>query len=228
MLKKSFAWMLIAVIAFAAAARAEEVAAEAPIQASADVAVETAEMKEAIADRTDELLGMPVGIFDLEYNDDGGLARLKIKGEAEVSTTLRGSRGDRQAREKATRDAKAAFSKFLNEQVVVVEAEGEGFTMREKNGTESAEFLSESAKLTAIFSESCLQGIVVLLDHTEGEGDQRMVTVVLGWSQKLADAAKSVQKSVHSRGKTANARVDVAPGVPNTKTVTRAAKIGEF
>ena len=228
MLKKSIALILVAAFAFTSAARAEESAAEVSVQASTDVAVESAEMKEEIADRTDELLDMPVGLFDLEYDDEGNLVRLKIKGEAEVSTTLRGSRGDRQAREKATRDAKAAFSKFLNEQVVVMETEGEGFSMREKNGTESAEFLSESAKLTAVFSESCLQGIVVLLDHVEGEGDQRMCTVVLGWSQKLTDAAKSVNKAVHSRGKSANMRVDVTPGTPNTKTITRSAKIGDF
>lgn len=224
MLKKVNCWAVIAMFVFSLAVSAEDAAAT----AGAEIAVETAEMKDGVDERLQEMLDMPVGIFDMEYDDDGGLVRLKIKGEAEVSTTLRGSRGDRQAREKAQRDAKAAFSKFLNEQVVVVEAEGEGYTIREKNGTESAEFLSESAKLTAVFSESCLQGIVVLLDHVEGEGDQRMVTVVLGWSSKLTDAAKSVKKTVSNRNASSNVRVDIAPGTPNTKTVTRSAKIGDF
>lgn len=223
MLKKISLLLFVAAFALVSTVRAEDAESE-PVKASAEAAVETAEMKEEITDRTAELLDMPIGIFDLEYDDDGALVRLKIKGEAEVSTTLRGSRGDRQAREKAQRDAKAAFSKFLNEEVVVMETEGEGFTMREKNGTESGEFLSESAKLTAIFSESALQGIVVLMDHIEGEGDQRTATVILGWSQKLVDAAKSVQKSVGSKG----GKVKVTPGTPNTKTVTRSSKLGDF
>ena len=143
MFKKSWFGVLIALFVLAAAAlpaaeEADEETVDVAVAASADVAVETAEMREDVDERVQEMLDMPAGVFDLEYDDDGNLVRLKIKGEAEVSTKMRGSRGDRQAREKAQREAKAAFSKFLNEQVVTTELEGEMFTIREKDGAESA------------------------------------------------------------------------------------------
>ena len=220
MLKKTWLGLLAMIFVCSFAARAAE-------DAAVDAGTETAEMKTEIDERTREILDMPAGVFDLEYDDNGNLVRLKVKGEADVSTSLRGSRGDRQAREKAQREAKASFSKFLNEQVVTMEGDSENYIIREKDGTESAEYLNMSSKLTAIFSESCLRGMVVLLDHIEGEGDRRTATVVMGWSQKLTDAAKGLEKDTKPETK-ASASLKMQSETPTSKSVTRITKMGDF
>lgn len=152
---------------------------------------ETAAMKQEVDAKVQTMIDSPVGVFDMEYAD-GKLNRLKIKGEAEVSTALRGSRADRQARERAERDAKASFSQFMNESVNVVESDAEGFIITEKDGQESAEYNSASMRLVETHSSSFLRGVVVLMDRIEGEGENRKAVVILGWSKKLTDAARDV------------------------------------
>lgn len=221
--------------AAAASIEASVTVESSPADAKEEAAADTAELKRDADDRVQEMLDMPAGVFDIEYDGDGNVVRLKIKGEAEVSTSLRGERGDRQAREKAQRDAKASFSKFLNEQVCVLEGEAEAYIIKEKNGTESAEYLNASAKLTAVYSQSCLRGILVLVDHVAGEGDKRKAVVVMGWSKKLTDASANIQNTIHVSGETKSSDMLVSPkggktasGVPNVGTVTRSANTGDF
>jgi hypothetical protein len=61
----------------------------------------------------------PTGVFDPEYDKNGVLLRLKIKGEAAVPRSLGATRTERTARDHAQHDAKAAFVKFLKEEVSV-------------------------------------------------------------------------------------------------------------
>jgi hypothetical protein len=197
------------------------------------MAQESAAMQADLDSKVQAMLNSPPGVFDLEYAD-GQLMRLKIKGEAEVSTALQGARADRQAREKAERSAKAAFSKFMNEEVTVVESDTEGFVIKGKDGQESAEYLNASQRTMTSLSNSFLRGMVVLFDHVEGEGANRKSVIVLGWSKKLVDAAAGAQSTLNQSRANDNkpAAQQAAPAgtavKPNTQTQTRTGNMDDF
>lgn len=209
-----------------ASARGEDVAAE-----------ETAALKNSLDAKSEALISAPVGVFDIEYKD-GNIVRLKIKGEADVPTSMRGSKGDRFARERANRDARAAFVKFLSENVVFSESEAEGILIQEKNGDESSESVTASAKLYSSNSAALLKGLIALMDHLEGEGDRRTCVVVLGWSRKLVDAAdtakadmaRTTQPPVEESTSATTVAVQQAAKIPagNTQTITRVGNMDDF
>lgn len=195
-------------------------------------AQETAAMKAEVDGKMQALLNAPAGVFDIEY-DNGQLVRLKIKGEAEVSTALRGARADRQARTKAELAAKAAFSKFLNEQVTVVESDAEGFIIKEKNGDESASYLDASQKTVAAMSSSFQRGLTVLLDHIDGEGVNRQAVIIFGWSKKSVAASSHAQEALEKSRLTeeGTAAVPAAPAGKagmNSGTTTRTGNLNDF
>ena len=192
-------------------------------------ALEAEAQKEALDAKVQAILNHPPGVFDVEYAD-GQLVRLKIKGESEVSSGL-GARGDRVAREKAERFAKAAFSKFLNEEVTVVESATEGFIIQGKDGTESAEFLEASQSTMVSLSNSFLRGLTVLIDHVEGAGANRRYVVVLGWSKKLVDAAAGAQntlKDSRASGQGAPAAKPAAPADSSVSPQDTRTRVGDL
>lgn len=162
-------------------------------------AIEVAE-KKALEPANEEalakLLKAPAGAFAPEYDKKGVLLRLKIKGEDAVSTSLRGPRAERLARERAERLAKADFVKFLKEKVSVQENDREETVIVEKDGEEQAGYKSVSTKTIEIRADGLLRGLIVLVDHFEGEGRDRKAVVVYGWSKKLADAARTAQSEM--------------------------------
>lgn len=219
---KHFSLLLVmALLLFAAPAFAQPAA-----DSEADL------MKAQLTEKQQALIDAPTGVFDMEYDDGGALTRFKIKGEAEVPATLKGVRADRQARERAERNAKAAFSKFLNENVVVVESDSETFIIKEKDGTESAEYLSASAKSVNTMSNSFQRGLVTLLDHVQGTGVDRKALVVLGWSKKLTTASMQAQEAMKPQSATpSQSGKDAAReenGPPAGKTQTRSGDIDNF
>lgn len=137
---------------------------------------------------TKRVLNAPSGVFDIE-TVDGRITRLKVKGEAEAPTSMKGNRADRYAREKAIREAKAAFAKFLGENIIFIELAGEGVFIREKDGKENSQVVDASARLYASHSSAMLKGLIVIVDRLAGRDDQRSCTVVMGWSEKLVNAA---------------------------------------
>lgn len=202
-------------------------------QAATVAEEEAAAMKEQLDDKLNALINAPGGVFDIEYGDDGALLRLKVKGEAEVPTSLTGARADRQARERAERSAKAAFSKFLSEDVVVASSDNEVITIKEKDGKESAEYLNVSASTINSFSNSFQRGLIVIFDHVEGEGVNRKAVIVLGWSQKLVEASMKAQGSMQRNPTQAKqespARTGQQPGASgNTNTQTRTGNLSNF
>ncbi|GHT06061.1 hypothetical protein FACS1894139_11070 [Planctomycetales bacterium] len=188
---------------------------------------EVTAMKTEVNDQLAEILDAPAGVFDAKFDGDGKLLRLKIKGEAEVPTSMSAAKADRYAREKAARDAKAAFTKWLGENVVFSETTEEGITVQEKNGAESSEALETSTKLYSSNSAAFLNGAKTLLDQVSGEGDRRTAIVVLGWSPKLAAAARTA-KSEMGKPVTADDNAIPANGAKkskgNTGNTTRAVK----
>ena len=166
------------------------------IEADEKKAMMTPDPDEPGDDPVKEMLAAPAGVFDPEYDDDGILTRLKIKGEREVTTALRAARGDRLAREGADRNAKAAFVKFLKEEVSVRENEREEVIIVEKDGEEQAGYKNISERVIETRAQGLLRGLIVLLDHVEGEGANRKVVIVFGWSKKLADAARTAQSEM--------------------------------
>lgn len=198
------------------------------------IAGETAAMKQSLNEKAAALLSAPAGVFDVEIVD-GEIVRLKIKGEADVPTSMRGSRGDRFAREKANRDARASFTRFLGESVVFSESEGEGVMIQEKDGQESSEVVNVSARLYSSNSAAMLKGLIVLMDRIEGEDDRRVCMVVLGWSKKLVDAADTAKADMSGNKLVAAPHPPVNPiseivqkSVGNVETVTRVGNLDNF
>ena len=143
-----------------------------------------------------ELLRTPAGVFDPEYDDDGVLLRLKIKGEAAVPRTLGAARAEIQARQSAERNARAAFVRFLREEVSVQENEREEIIIVEKNGEEQSGFNQVTTRVFESRANGLLRGLIVLEAGFSGEGASRRAVVVYGWSQKLADAARTARNSM--------------------------------
>lgn len=206
-----------------------------PVLAS-DAAVETANMKASLLDKTQALLNAPTGVFDVE-NANGAIVRLKIKGEADVPTSMRGTRGDRYAREKANRDARAALTRFLGERVVFSEDAVEGVTITERDGQESSDVLETSTRIFNSHSSAILNGLISLLDNIEGEGDRRTCIIVLGWSKKLSDAAgqAKVDMAVNAAPVIVSDKVAAPALVPtpvkqsgNAGSVTRVGNLDDF
>lgn len=184
------------------------------------------------------LLQAPLGVFDIE-SEDGQIVRLKIKGEADVPTSMRASRADRYARERANRSTRAAFSTFLGERVIFSESDAEGVMIQAKTGQETSDVLDTSARLFTSASTAILNGLVTLLDNIEGEGESRICMVVLGWSKKsssLAGQAKfdmqvnvnpaSSAPAASSENRVADPVVEMPQG--NTTTVTRIGNLDDF
>jgi hypothetical protein len=201
------------------------------------IAEETTALKKSLNAKAGALVSAPVGVFDVEY-DDGNIIRLKIKGEADVPTSMRGSKADRFAREKANRDARAAFVKFLGENVIFSESEAEGILLQEKDGSETSESTSASAKIYSSNSAALLKGLIALLDHVEGENDRRTCVVVLGWSRKLVDAANTAKTDMTKnplKPKEEDVSYTLFPENQNTEkpsgnteTITRIGNVDDF
>lgn len=197
-------------------------------------AEETAQLKQSLEDKAAALISSPAGVFDVEIVD-GQIVRLKIKGEGDVLTSMRASRADRYAREKANRDARAAFAKFLSENVIFSEAGAEGIAIEEKSGGETSDVLEASAKLYSGNSAAMLKGLIVLMDRIEGEGERRTCTVVLGWSRKLVNAANMARADMATtkRDDAPPAKTNAVPEmikapVGNVETVTRVGNLDNF
>lgn len=185
-------------------------------------------------DEVEALLIAPAGVFDVE-TVDGEIVKLKIKSDADVPTSMRASRADRYAREKANREARASFTKFLGENVIFSESAGEGVVLEEKSGDESTDVMEASAKLYSSNSTAFLKGLIVLMDRIEGEGGGRTCTVVLGWSKDLVNASNTAKAAMTERKP-----VDTPPAQPtavpqtvqkatgNTDTITRVGNLKNF
>lgn len=195
---------------------------------------ETAAMKQSLDAKAAALINAPSGVFDVEIVG-GEVVRLKIKGEADVPTSIRGTRGDRFAREKANRDARAYFTRFLGENVIFSESEMEGIVIQEKNGQESSEVMNASARLYSSNSSAMLKGLIVLMDRVEGEGEHRTCMVVLGWSKKLVNASNTAKMDMTSNKKDIEIQIQSDPvqrgakdPTGNIETVTRVGNLDTF
>lgn len=178
-----------------------------------DLAAQEAQaMKQEPSGQAEALQKAPVGVFDLVYDEQGQLLRLKIKEVAPVSTALPGIQGERQAQKRASLAARAAFSKFLSEQVTVQESDSEQFVIRAKDGKESAEVLTQTSRMITSMSDSFMRGLIPLYERVEGEGNERVFTVVLGWSKKLVMASAQAEQTMKdSRNPEGNTRT-ATPG----------------
>ena len=169
-------------------AKEEEPLTKAAVEAAEKKAL-TPENEEALK----EMIAAPAGVFAPEYDKKGVLIRLKIKGDAAVSRALSQARADIAARQSAERRAKAAFVKFLKEEVSVRESETEEIIIVEKEGAEQAGYKNISTQTIETKANGLLRGLIVLDERYTGEGATRRATVVFGWSKKLADAARTAQ-----------------------------------
>jgi len=166
---------------------------EAPLTKTGVEAAEKKALTPENAEALRKMLNAPAGVFDPEYDDDGVLLRLKIKGEAAVSRGLSAARAEIAARQSAERNAKAAFVKFLKEEVSVQENEREELIIVEKDGEEQAGYKNVSTRVIDTRANGLLRGLIVLDERYTGEGGARKATVIFGWSKKLADAARTAQ-----------------------------------
>ncbi len=170
---------------------------------------ETQIMQEQLENMMIEYRSAPDGVFDVEYDDEGFVSRLKIKSTMEVSTSLSGSRADRMASESAMRKARAAFSTFLTSEVVFVETSNEIISIIEKNKVETGEYVEVSSSAIVTASHSFQRGLITLMQSFDGEGNRRTCAVVLGWSKKLTNASLQVQESMnkHNSNTSTNIRI---------------------
>ena len=198
---------------------------------------ETIEMKKSLDSKAQELISRPLGAFDQEYSNEGNLIRIKIKGEAEVPTSMRASAADRYARDKAHREARAAFVKYLEDNILISESSVNEGELNLVNKTDTSRSTEVTLKTYNSYSGAILKGLVTLMDHIEGEGENRVCTVVLGWSQKSFNAANRLKsdmaKKPEAPAKTASTPTPATSQPTNntkgkSETVTRVGNLDDF
>ena len=204
------------------------------------IAQETQEMKQSLDSKVQELIARPEGAFDQKYSEEGYLLQVKIKGGADVPTSMRASAADRYAREKAHRQARAAFVKYLEDNVLISESSAGGIELVTVNKDEASESVEGTLKTYNSYSNAILKGLVTLMDHIEGEGETRVCTVVLGWSKKSFDAANRLKTDMAkkpdtpAKAPTVTSTSSKPPVDPkndskgNTETVTRVSNLDDF
>lgn len=156
-----------------------------------------------------------------------------------MPTSMRASQADRYARQKANREARAAFTQYLKDNAIFSESGDEGVTIETKSGTVSSETLDISARIFSSRSSALLNGLTTLLDRIDGEGDKRTCVVVLGWSQKSSSAAGQVQAAMTAnanptssssqntfKGNSTASAAQKPQG--NTDTITRIGNLDDF
>ena len=149
-----------------------------------------------------KLLDAQRGVFSPEYDDNGVLIRLRIKGWREVPRGLSGARGDRIALDNAERDAKAAFVRFLKEEVKLLENARQEVIIIEKDGAERGDFKEVIDTRIDTVAQGQVRGFISLLNHFEGEGENRKATVVFGWSRRLVRDTRTIENDIKNEGNT--------------------------
>ena len=166
---------------------------ERPLTRAQIEATEKEELTPENAAALQRMINAPAGVFDPEFDDDGILIRLKIKGEAPVSRGFTAARAEINARQSAERNARIAFLRFLREEVSFQENERQETIIVEKDGEEQAGFKQVETRVFEARANGLLRGLILLDERYTGEGANRRATVTFGWSKKLADAARTAQ-----------------------------------
>jgi hypothetical protein len=198
---------------------------EVPLTRAGIEAAERKELTPENAEALQRMLNAPSGVFDPEYDDDGILIRLKIKGEAAVPRMLGAARAEINARQSAERNARAAFVRFLREEVSFLENERQEVIIVEKDGEEQVGFKQVETRFFEARANGVLRGLIVLDERFTGEGANRRATVTFGWSQKLADAARTAQAEMARERNpvTLPGTIDRGIGTPSTGDRSRTA-----
>jgi hypothetical protein len=169
---------------------------------------EPREKKEDRAAYYERISQGPSGVrkTEIEKDDKGRVTSILIVGKADISTVLGLAKGIRLAEKRAVNDAKGAFLKWLEEEASVRETEDNETVVMTEGAKETGkdagrkETGKEIAKSTTEFktaSAGLLRGLQVVYYNQDGKG--KLYTVVLRYTSKAGDAARSTKKDLDTR-----------------------------
>ena len=162
------------------------------------------------------------GVHAVKTDNKGRISSCVVVGQSRISTVLGKSKGLEVARQKARQDASAQFAKWLGEKTSIHEKDSgetvlflEGSEGNDKDAvTESGKSVEKTSKNIESVAQAQIRGMQVL--HSDQNGEDKTLTLILGWDSKTAKAIRGV--------KAAN---EDAPGNKSGKSKDGDAKAGD-
>ncbi len=153
-----------------------------------------------------KLADLGPGIHKVKFDEKNSLKTCIIVGQAAINTVLGAAKGKIDARKAAEKSAKTAFVQWLKENVSVIQTQEGTTTIQKKgqegSGGESLKVTGESIDITTekykSESDSIIKGMQVIGADLDAGG--KIMTVVYGWSPKLAAAASSSKNEMSKDG----------------------------
>ena len=148
------------------------------------------------------------GPFLVKRTKQGEIISMAFVGSNRISTTLGVSKGKEIAKQRATLKAKGAFSKWLKEEITVVEsASDETLLMLQGSEEDSGDTFSESGKSLETtssqyktFSNGILRAMrpIAYDIYVDEDTNEKEYRVMLYWSKTDSDAAKKLKANLDS------------------------------
>ena len=152
----------------------------------------SARTEDSIPEEYKILQGLPRGVSQIEYDENGLVVKLKVKGEGDVPVSMRASRADRFAKEKAYNDARSLFIEYYKGNQNIFTHDSDDSRAQSQNRDESSTVNDGLIGTYESRAEATLRGLVTLAEEITGEGETRVASVVLGWSRRSSDSAASI------------------------------------
>lgn len=156
----------------------------------------------SVEDELKNIAQLGPGVHKIVKDKKGRIVSCIVVGQARISTVLGKSKGIELARKKADLQCSAAFVKWLDEKVKVVESDTEEVTEliegeeggAEDKTKESGKSATKYSSMTERISNGLVRGLQVI--YTETNSEEKTYTVVKGWNAKQATALKKVSKDL--------------------------------
>ena len=170
-------------------------------------------------ERIAKLVKLGSGVHQIKKDENGEIVQCFIVGQSRISTSLGNAKGLEMARDKADLDCSAKFVKWLKEEVSVYQStedetiillEGaqsdndEGSTVRE-----SGKSIDKNSKKMESTAKGFVRGLTMLHKHS----DDKMYTIVKGWTRSNSQAVKKMAKDEDDDSQKSNRK----SGMKNSK-----------
>jgi len=154
------------------------------------------EAEKDLSTKIELLAALGPGVHKIKRDESGFLTSCVVVGQARISTALGQARGLQTARTSARLSAEKEFVKWFethvraveysgNQQIIMLESDGQNMTETGKSAETTAEAITAAAS-------GALRGLTVLGLQQDGNG--QLLTLVMGWKPEYAVSAASAQQ----------------------------------
>ena len=142
------------------------------------------------------------GVYMPKFDKAGRIESVLVVGTSRISTVLGATKGKQVARQSASIQADAEFTKWLKQKVSVHETRADETVLfmegSEENDKEALREAGKAVEKTGAKYETRAKGLLrgMQIKHVEQNGKEKTLTVVKVWRAKTANAVKDVEKDL--------------------------------